>query len=435
MAYVAAAVERAMTYQQVIMRALAGVLTWLQAADILGIHPRSLRRWRARYEQDPVLGLLDRRRQRPSHLTAPRAEVQRILRLYREHYDGFNVRHFHQLVRRDHAVTLSYTFVKLALQAAGLVAKRRARGRHRRRREPRPCFGELLHLDGSPHAWLALRPAERQTLITVLDDATKRLLYAQLWPGETLQAVMHALAHVLRTFGLPSALYTDRAGWAFHTPKAGGPVDRTHLTHVGRALARLGIQHIGAYSPQARGRGERVNRTLQDRLVNELRQAGIVTMAAANAYLREHHIADYNATFTRAPADPASAFVALGDVDLEQILCEEDERVVAQDNTVGFDAVRFQLAKQPGRPTCAGLRVVVRRHLDGTHTIWRGAHCLGRYPAHGGDAFPAVVERARSGRFQIAGASLPPLRVRRLVPPRASPRRPSRPRLPIGPGL
>jgi len=434
MAFAAAAVERAMTYQQVIMRVLAGSLTWLQAADILDIHPRSLRRWRARYEQDPKLGLLDRRRQRPSHLTAPRAEVQRILHLYRESYHGFNVRHFHQLARRDHGVTLSYTFVKLALQAAGLVAKRRARGRHRRRREPRPCYGELLHLDGSPHAWLARQPTRRQTLIAVLDDATKWLLYAQFWPGETLPAVMHALAHVLRTFGLPVALYTDRAGWAFHTPKAGGPVDRDHLTHVGRALARLGIEHIGAYSPQARGRGERLNRTLQDRLVNELRRAGIDTLDGANAYLRERFIPDYNATFTRPPADPTSAFVPLGDIDLDQILCEEEGRVVGQDNTVVFNRVHLQLAKQPGRPTCAGWHVVVRRHLDDTHTVWRGAHCLGRFAAAGGDPSPAVLEHGPSGRFQRAGASLPPQTVRRVIRRSPSPRRRIGPRLPVGPG-
>src|SRR5262249_40286963 len=296
--------------------------------------------------------------------------------------------HFHQLARRDHGVTLSYTFVKLALQAAGLVAKRRARGRHRRRREPRPCYGELLHLDGSPHAWLAGQPAERQTLIAVLDDATKRLLYAQLWPSESLPAVMHALAQVLRTCGLPIALYTDRASWAFRTPKAGGPVDRDHLTHVGRALARLGIEHIGAYSPQARGRGERLNRTLQDRLVNELRRAGITTLEAANTYLREHFIPAYNTTFTRPPADPTSAFVPLGAVDLDQLLCEEEDRVVGQDNTVAFGSVRLQLAKQSGRPTCAGWHVVVRRHLDGTHTVWRGAHCLGRFAATGGGPVP-----------------------------------------------
>src|SRR5262249_39672257 len=167
MTFAAAAMERAMTYQQVIMRALAGSLTWLQAADILDIHPRSLRRWRARYEQDPVLGLLDRRRQRPSRLTAPRAEVQRILHLYRESYQGFTFAPSHHLARRDRGVTLSYTFINPARQAAGPGARRRARGRHRRRREPRPCYGELLHLDGSPHAWLAGQPAERQTLIAV----------------------------------------------------------------------------------------------------------------------------------------------------------------------------------------------------------------------------------------------------------------------------
>src|SRR5204862_891994 len=193
---------------------------------------------------------------------------------------------------------------------AGLGAKPRPRGRHRPRRQPRPCFGELLHLDGSPHVWLALGPDQRQTLIAVIDDATKRLLYAQLWAAETLQAVMTALAHVVATFGLPLALYTDRAGWAFHTPKAGGPVDRDHLTHVGRALARLGIEHIGAYSPQARGRGERLNRTLQDRLVNELRLADIRTLEAANGYLRACFIPDHNARFSHPPADSTAAVVA-----------------------------------------------------------------------------------------------------------------------------
>lgn len=434
MAYTVDAGERAMKRQEVILRALNGTLTWLEAADILGLDPRSLRRWRARYDAGGVVALYDRRFHRPSRLKAPVEEVQRILRLYRDSYRGFNVRHFSQLIRRDHGVTLSYTFVRLALQEAGLVRKRAARGRHRRRREPRPCFGELLHLDGSPHAWLALLPEQRQTLIAILDDATKRLLYAQLWPGETTHAVLTALGHVLRTCGLPAALYTDRAGWAFHTPKAGGPIDRAHLTHVGRALARLGIDHIGAYSPQARGRGERLNRTLQDRLVNELRLTGITTVDAANAYLRDAFIPDYDARFARPPADPHGAFLPLGDVDLEQILCEEDERVVAADNTVRFAGVHLQLAKQPGRPTCAGLRVIVRHHLDGSHTVWRGALCLGRY-APGGVLRPPVLERAATGRFRVAGAHIPPRPIRRVTPRLVSPRRRVGPRLPVGPGL
>jgi transposase len=433
MVFAAAAVERAMKLQEVILRALSGALTWLQAADILGLDARSLRRWRARFEANGALGLYDQRRQ-PSRRHAPALEVQRILRLYRETYRGFNVRHFHQLARREHGVTLSYSFVKLALQEAGLVRKRRARGPHRRRREPRPCLGELLHLDGSPHAWLALCPDQRQTLIAVLDDATKRLLYAQLWPAETRHAVMAALAHVVRTCGLPLALYTDRAGWAFHTPKAGGPIDRDHLTHVGRALARLGIEHIGAYSPQARGRGERLNRTLQDRLVNELRLAGITSVAAANAYLRERFIPDYNTTFTRAPADPTSAFVPLGAVDLDQILCEEEERVVGQDNVVSFEGVPLQLAKQPGRSTWAGRRVIVRRHFDGSHSVWRGPLCLGRFAAHGA-AVPPRIERSLAGQFRLAGATEPPRATHAVGRRSRAARRRLGPRLPVGPGL
>jgi transposase len=452
MEFSAVAVERAMTYQQVMMRALAGTWTWLKAADVLDIHPRSLRRWRARYEHDPLLGLLDRRRRRPSHRTAPRAEVQRILHLYREHYQGFNVRHFLHLARRDHGVTLSYTFVKLALQAAGLVPKARARGRHRRRREPRPCFGELLHLDGSTHEWLARCPGQRQTLLAVIDDATKRLLYAQLWPEETTHAVLMALRVVLTSYGLPMALYTDRAGWAFHTPQAGGRVDRTHLTVVGRILARLGIEHIPSYSPQARGRVERLNRTLQGRLINELRLAGITTLEAANAYLRDQFIPDYQTQFTHPPADPASAFVPLGEaVDLDALLAEDGERVVGRDNVVPFEGVALQLAKQPGRRSCAGLRVTVRRHLSGLHTVWRGPQCLGHYDAQGRPldgprprrpkpvprpARPRWASRPKNARTHLASEAR---RTRGPLSPhppdRATSHRRRGPRLPVGPGV
>jgi hypothetical protein len=321
-------------------------------------------------------------------------EVARIARLYRDRYAGFNAAHFHEIAQREHAVTYGYTFVKRLLQTAGLLPKRRPRGRHRRRREPRPCFGELLHIDGSPHAWLALRPTERQTLIPVIDDATKCVLYAQLVAAESTATIMAALWSVLVTYGLPQALYTDRASWAFHTPKAGAPVAKHALTQVGRALARLGIEHIPAYSPEARGRSERLNRTFQDRLVNELRVAGITTVAAANRYLHERFLATYAVRFAQPPADPASAFVSLGRVDLAHLLCHEEERTVAPDNTVALEGVRLQIDKQPGRRTCEGLRVLVRRHLDGAHCVWYGARCFGHYDAR--------------GRRLPAGASAPP---------------------------
>ena len=392
MAYPVGAVERAMKVQEVILRALSGQLTWLQAADVLGRSPRSIRRLRWRYEHYGYDGLVDRRRQTPSPKRAPVAEVERMLHLYRAHYQGFNVRHFLRKARRDHGIPFCYAFVKQALQGAGLVPKHRARGRHRRRREPRPCFGELLHLDGSRHQWLALVPEQWLTLLAVVDDATPQVLYAQLSArGESTVTVMTALRTVLTTWGLPGALYTDRAHWAAHTPVAGGAVDRTKLSQVGRALAQLGIEHILGYSPQARGRSERMNGTLPGRLVNELRVARITTVAAANRYLRERFLPDFNAEFGRAPAEPAPAFVPLGGVDLEQILCHQDERVVARDNTVVLDGIVLQLAKQPGRRSCAELRVLVRRHLDGHHSVWHGARRLGLFDARGRVVTPAAA--------------------------------------------
>ena len=183
---------------------------------------------------------------------------------------------------------------------------------------------------------------------------------------------------------------------AFHTPKAKGPVDKTHLTQVGRALAHLGIEHIPSYSPQARGRSERLNRTFQDRLVNELRVAGIVTLEAANRYLLDQFVPQHNALFARAPRDPASAFVPLGAVDLDVMLCHQEERVVARDNTVTIGGRVLQIAPQPGRRSCVGLTVVVRRHLDGRHTITRGAHRLGLYDDQGRPMDPAAAVDAKS---------------------------------------
>jgi transposase len=377
------ALERAMQIKEVLLRAMNKEYSWLQAAEILGMTPRGLRRLRQRMEQFGYQGLVDMRSGRPSPRRTPVAEIERILELYRGSYSGFNARHFFQTVRREHGVKLSYSCVRQILQGAGLVKKRSARGRHRRKRERRPRFGEMLHLDGSRHAWLALVPEERQTLIQMVDDATSRLLYAQLWPGETTRAVMTAMREVVREHGIPESLYTDRAGWAFETPKAGGKVSKTHLTQVGEALARLGVEHIPSYSPQARGRSERMNRTLQDRLVNELRAAGIVTPEAANGYLRERYLPTHNEEFAQAPTDPTKAFVDLGDVDLDEIFFEEDVRTVGKDNTVALDGVLLQIEKQAGRRTCAGLAVQVRRHLDGGYTVRRGTQLLGAYDAEG----------------------------------------------------
>jgi transposase len=390
MTYGPTAQERAMRVREVLLRAMSGELTWIQAADICGYTTRTMRRWRWRLEHEGTGRLFDRRH-RPSPRRIPGRVVRKIVRLYRQTYQGFNVRHFHALLRREHDIMLSYTFVRVALQEAGLVKKKRPRGRHRLRREPRPCFGELLHLDGSPHPWLALCPDQRPTLITVVDDATRRLLYAQLSPSETAEAVLTALYAVIHRHGLPMALYTDRASWAVHTPERGQPLDRSHFTQVGRALQRLGIQHILAYSPQARGRSERANRTLQGRLVNELRITKIRTLTEANRYLTERFIDAYNEEFAVAPAEPTSVFVKAVGADLDQILCFEDSRVVGKDNVVQWDGQALQLHKRPGRPTFAGLPVVVRRHLDHTTSVWSGPRCVARFDHAGVPIQPSTA--------------------------------------------
>ena len=374
--------ERAMRKQEVLVRALSGELTWIQAADLVGATPRTMRRWRQRMERYGIDGLVDRRC-RTSPRRVPGRIIGWVLRQYKSRYRGFNVRHFHAVLKREHGFRYSYSLVRQVLQDGGLVKKMRPRGRHRLRRDPRAMFGEMLHIDGSLHRWLALCPEERFSLITVVDDATKQLLYAKLVEAEGTVPILEALRAVFRRYGLPQALYSDRASWAARTPVKDEPVDKTRPTQVGRALKRLGIEHILAYSPQARGRSERVNRTLQDRLVNELRVEKVRSIEEANRYLEERFRPAYNIEFGRAPADPASAFVSFGGADLDQILCFEEERVAQRDNTVGCDGVCLQVPKQKGRTTCAGLPLIVRRHLDGTYSVWRGAQKLASYNSQG----------------------------------------------------
>jgi transposase len=400
MGYSQAAWERAMKIQEVILRALSGEIHWFQAADILGLSMRTMRRYRIGLEKWGYEGLFDRRRRSPSPRSVPVSEVKRILGLYRERYRGWNVRHFYQTVRREHGVTVSYAFVKQALQTAGLVMKRQARGRHRRRRERRACFGEMLHIDGSKHAWLALLPEERQTLITVVDDATSRLLHAQLWPAESTQAVLVAIRDVVDTYGIPASLYTDRAGWAFETPTAGASVSKTHLTQVGQVLKRLGVEHIPSYSPQARGRSERMNGTLQGRLINELKLAGARSLEAANRYIRDRYLMTHNQSFSVQPREAETAFVPPEDAPLDEIFCRETVRQVGKDNVINCGKVALQISKQPGRKTCAGLAVTVKQHLDGTWSIHRGTQLFGRYGVDGRPVEAAgPVENRERTRF------------------------------------
>lgn len=377
MGYSKAAMERAMKAQEVILRAISKQIHWFQAARILGMSPRQLRRLYERYRRFGYNGLYDRRTGQPSPKQVPLAVVEKVLTLYREKYSDFSVKHFHEKLWEEHKILLSYTWVKLALQGAGLVPKERQRGQHRRRRERRPMAGMMLHIDGSKHRWLGQE--QWHDLIVVLDDATSEVYYAQLVEEESTATVMAALREVVERRGVFCSLYSDRASHFWLTPKAGEPVDRQRLTQVGRALSDLRIQMIPAYSPQARGRSERNFGTWQRRLPQELRLHGITTVEEANRFLRESYIAEFNRKFAVAATESASAFVPATGKDLDRIFSLQQERVVNRDNTVSWGGRTLQIERVRWRGTLAGCRVTVCEHLDGPVSLYYGPHCVGQF--------------------------------------------------------
>ncbi|MGH9882567.1 MAG: ISNCY family transposase [Pyrinomonadaceae bacterium] len=377
----AAAVERAMKLQDVMLRAMAKKITWYQAAEILGISCRQMQRWKTRFRHEGYEGLFDRRRGIPSPKRVPLATVEEVLRLYQEQYFDFNVRHFHEKLKHDHQIDLSYTWVKQALQGAGLVKPQRKRGKYRKRRPRRPLPGMLVHIDASQHRWFC--DDRWYDLLVIMDDATSEIYYAQLVEEESTRTVLTALREVIEQQGLFCALYSDRASHFFLTPKADEPVDHTRLTQVGRALRQLGIQMIPAYSPQARGRSERGFGTWQGRLPQELRLRGITTVAAANQFLRQHYLSEFNQRFSVKASERGTAFVPLRRKDLELIFSLHHERVVARDNTISFANRIWQIERTKIRGTLAGCRVTLHEHLDDSFSITFGPHLVGRYEANG----------------------------------------------------
>jgi hypothetical protein len=324
--------RRMQKFRDVLSRWEAGKLSMMEAGEVLGMSERQFRRYRDRYEEGGMAGLVDRRLGKPSRRRIPSRDVQLMLELYGGVYWGWNVKHFHEHLVRDHGFRWGYTWVKTQLHTAGLVDRAKRRGAHRRKRERKPFEGMMLHQDGSREAWLAGQAS--LDLIVTMDDATSTVYSAFLVEEEGTASTFRALLEVFTERGLPSSFYTDRGSHYFYTPAADGPVDKGVLTQVGRALAHLGIEHIAAYSPEARGRSERMFGTLQDRLMKELALAGISDLAAANCFIREVYLPQHNARFAKPAACAESAFVAADPALLAETLCIEEERVVARDNTV-----------------------------------------------------------------------------------------------------
>ena len=338
-----------------------------EAAELLGVSERTFRRWRNRCDEQGEAGLLDQRLGKASGKRVPVDRAEEVEALYRERYQGFTVKHFHEHLVKDHGFGWGYTWTKLHLQWKGLVAKAPRKGAHRRRRERRPLPGMMLHQDGSRHAWLEGQPA--LDLIVTMDDATGRSI-RRSWSRRKARPL-------LRTRPADEPLYGSRAHY-FRTTKA-GEIDRGCLTQVGRALEQLGVEHIGAYSPQARGRSERAFQTLQDRLVKELKLAGITSIEVANAFIREVYLPAHNARFAVAPAQPDSAFTPIPGVDLDEILCVQEERQVGHDNCVSYRTLKLQIPPSPMRPHFVKARVKVHVYPDGSHAVFHGPRCIGRY--------------------------------------------------------
>lgn len=382
--YSMTATVKAMKIQEVILRAASKQILWTEAADIIGVSYRTMKRWKVRYEINGYDGIFDRRMKRPSPKRAPFQEVQTILELYRNTYQGFNVTHFHEKLQEHHGIDRGYTFVKTLLQTAGLVEKSRSRGKHRRRRPRRPLVGMMLHLDGSPHEWIPHLPGQFFDLLVLMDDATNEIYEILLADEEDTLGCMTLLKDCIAQHGIFCSLYSDRASHFFFTPKAGDKVLEGHLTQIGRALRDLGVKMIPSYSPQARGRSERMNETLQGRIPNELRLHGIKTKDQANRFLKEVFVKKFNQRFKVKPEQPGSAFVPLpAHFDLDRIFSIQAERTVGYDNTVSFQRFTLQIEPSELRVSFAKCRVTVHQHLDQTLSITFGPHLLGRYDSQG----------------------------------------------------
>ena len=376
-----------MKVQDVILKAMAKKITWMAAAEIIGVSDRTMRRMKDRYDEFGYDGLFDQRRGKRSVHRVPVETAERVLALFQEKYFDFSVLHFHEKLRKEHGIELSYSWVKQALQGAGLVARRSKRGKHRRRRPRRPLPGMLLHIDGSKHRWF--QDDRYYDLIVIMDDATSEIYYAQLVQEESTATVMQGLREVIETKGLFCALYSDRGSHFFYTPTAGGKVDKSRPTQVGRAMQELGIQTIAAYSPEARGRSERNFGTWQNRLPQELRVAGLTTLEDANRFLREQYIAEFNEKFSVPAQERGTAFRPCGRRELDYIFSVQTERVVDKDNTVAIGERWWQIEKSRWRYSLAKQTVTIHQHLNETVSIRFGPHVVGRY---GSDGKPLHVE-------------------------------------------
>ena len=346
----------------------SGRLTHIEAAFLLGVCDRTFRRYLVKYDEGGLEALLDKRLTQASHRCAPVDEVMQLTEQYQSRHSDWNAKHFHTWYRKGGG-TRSYTWVKSRLQEAGLIKRAKKRGAHRKRRERSPLPGMMIHQDGSKHEWIA---NQKWDLIVTMDDATNEHYSMFFVAEEGTASSFRGVQEVIEKRGLFSSFYSDRGSHYWHTPEAGGKVDKHNLTQFGQAMKRLGIETIAAYSPQARGRSERMFRTHQERLPKELALADITDMAAANQYLKEVYLPAFNAEFMQPAAIEGSAFVPWIGGQLEDFLCERHERVVGHDNCVSFNNIKLQIPADQHRCHYVKAKVTVLRYMDGKLAVLHG---------------------------------------------------------------
>jgi len=351
-----------------------------EAAQLLGISSRTFRRYVESYEEAGLDGLLDKRLNEVSHLRAPVDEVVRLEALYRERYDRWNVKHFYSKYQGEQGGQRSTTWVKNHLQKAKLVKKGKHKGAHRQRRERAPLVGMMSHQDGSTHAWVT---GPVWDLIITMDDATSEIYSGFFVDEEGTASSFRGVSDTLKKHGLFSSFYSDRGSHYWQSPVAGGKVDKANLTQFGRALHQLGIQMIAAYSPQARGRSERMFKTLQERLPKELALHGITDMVTANRFLIDDFLPAFNAEFQVPAAESGSAFVPVLDARLKDILCIQEERTVGNDNCVRYNRLVLQLPKNHHRAHYMKAKVMVHHYPEGGYAIFHGPRQLACYDITG----------------------------------------------------
>jgi len=353
-----------------------GQLTQEEAGRLLGMSERNFRRYVERYQGEGEAGLMDKRLTQASIRCAPVDEVLRLTDLYDSRYNGWNVKHFYSFYKREHAGIRSYTWVKKELQKAGLVRKAKGKGKHRKQRERAPMEGMMLHQAGSTHAWI---PDVKWDLIITLDDATSTHYSMFFVDEEGTASSFRGIRDVIEVHGLASSFYSDRGSHYWYTPEAGGKVDKSNLTQFGRAMRHLGIEMIAAYSPEARGRCERMFSTHQERIPKELTAAGITDMDAANVYLKDKYMPAFNEEFSVKPAIEATAFVKWFGGSLDDILCEKHERTVNKDNTDSFEGRTLQIPSNEYRHHYVKARVRVHCYTDGSMAIFHGPRKLAEF--------------------------------------------------------